>query len=79
MIIVIGWAEIGFDTITPVSVDSFKCMMKYNYSYYIGRVWKSYAAPDYVGIQNIKNARAGIFICCQQVKDFKKCNKLSIG
>lgn len=60
MLIQVAWAATGFDATDPMSVDTFKCMVDEGFSFFIGRVWKSYGDYDFVGMQNIKNAREGL-------------------
>uniref|UniRef100_A0A914Q055 Uncharacterized protein n=1 Tax=Panagrolaimus davidi TaxID=227884 RepID=A0A914Q055_9BILA len=51
-------SHIGWDGIQQVSIDGYKCLAKYGFSFYIGRIYRSIGIPDIHGIQNIKNARA---------------------
>uniref|UniRef100_A0AC34QAU8 Lysozyme n=1 Tax=Panagrolaimus sp. JU765 TaxID=591449 RepID=A0AC34QAU8_9BILA len=53
----LSYGTLGWDGIQQVSVAGFKCLWNNAYRFFIARVWKSYGDYDYVGIQNIKNAR----------------------
>lgn len=54
-------ADMGWDGIQSVSQSGFSCLKSNGFSFYIARVWTSVGSYDNTGIQNIKNARAGMF------------------
>lgn len=54
-------AVLGWDGIQSVSASGFKCLAENKYEFFVARAWESVGNYDNVGIENIKNARAGKF------------------
>ena len=51
--------RLGFDGVGTLTTDTFNCLGRNGYNFFIGRVWRSLGAYDDGGAQNMKNAKAG--------------------
>lgn len=59
--------EFGIMLYLPVSVDQFRCLLRNNYTYFLGRLQHSNGYVDTIGINNTRRAREGKYYLVNEI------------